>query len=218
MRHKYEPPFTSSFGSRNKWLQKDMPTQPLDTWSPRRAESIQAVANCNSSDWGSKARFPFTCNHSIAICCMQKLVALPAGETAMAGNDTISNGMLLLLKQTRWKSIRTKQKNNASTGPTKRAQEEAWCRGWKAKRRRQPATKRQALHGERRNQERQTRRNQLQEISHMNETQERATNARVRSHAKKHGGRTMWREAPNIPRSSKVRASASDQATLHSQE
>jgi len=32
---------------------------------------------------------------------MQKLVALPAGETAMAGNDTISNGMLLLLKQTR---------------------------------------------------------------------------------------------------------------------
>ena len=43
---------------KNNWLQKDMPTQPLDTWSPRRAESIQAVANCNSSDWGFKARFP----------------------------------------------------------------------------------------------------------------------------------------------------------------
>ena len=149
------------------YRQKDMPTQPLDTWSPRRAESIQAVGNCNSSDWGFKARFPFTCNHNIAICCMQKLVSLSTGETPMAGNDTISNGMLLLLKQTSWNAIRTKQKNTASTGPTKRAQEEAWCRGWKAERRRQPATKRQVLHGERRNRERQTRRNQLQEIWHM---------------------------------------------------
>ena len=129
---------------------------------------------------------------------MQKLVALPAGETAMAGNDTISNGMLLLL--TRWKANQDKTEKQRID----RANEASTGRGM------MPRVKSETTSGSQQQSDKScTEKDETESAKHgetncrkfhtwkgwSRETQERVTNARVRSHAKKHGGRTMQEAA-----------------------